>query len=243
MSDPTTFASSRAPLNILSGTSGYSYKEWKGKFYPQKLANHRMLEFYAQHLPAVEINNTFYRLPKPNVLQNWAAQVPETFRFSIKASQRITHKKRLRDAGEETAYLFEALKTLGERLGVVLFQLPPYLRKDVDRLAAFTRKLPASVPVAFEFRHESWHSDEVLDLLRDAACAWCVTDAVDGESPDIPVTAKWAYVRLRRERYSEASLRQWKQRLREHDFELAYVFFKHEDEAGGPELAQRFLAL
>jgi uncharacterized protein YecE (DUF72 family) len=230
-------------MKILVGTSGYSYKEWKGSFYPAKLASNRMLEFYAERLPAVEINNTFYRLPQKSVLQTWAGQVPQEFRFAIKASQRITHKKRLRDVEDETTYLFDTLKALEERLGAVLFQLPPYLRKDTERLAAFVRILPKGVPVAFEFRHESWEADTVHAILGDAGCAWCVADNDDSAAGDIPSTADWTYLRLRRSAYSVRELRQWKRRIDAAHFHQAYVFFKHEDEATGPSLAARFLSL
>ena len=230
-------------MEILVGTSGYSYKEWKGKFYPEKLANNRMLEFYAQRLPAVEINNTFYRLPKRSVLNTWADQVPTTFRFAIKASQRITHKKRLRDAEDETAFLFDSLKTLKQRLGVVLFQLPPYLHKDVDRLAAFTRVLPKNIRIAFEFRHASWRAADVYDVLRESGCAWCATDSDENDTPEIPRTADWTYLRLRRSRYSDDDLLNWRKRIDDAGWNRAFVFFKHEDEAAGPGFAVRFLAL
>ena len=153
-------------MQLHVGTSGFSYKEWKGPFYPGDLPAKAMLGFYAERLGSVEINNTFYRLPKASVLEAWCEQVPEAFRFVIKASRRITHFKRLKDAGDETAYLLRTVAALGERLGCLLFQLPPNLKLDLPRLDAFLRELPAGVPAAFEFRHPSWACAEVLDRLR-----------------------------------------------------------------------------
>lgn len=230
-------------MKVFSGTSGYSYKEWQGKFYPDKLKATQMLGFYASQLPTVEINNTFYRLPKASVLQSWKEQVPNHFRFSIKASQHITHKKRLRDAQEETAYLFKVLDALGDHLGVVLFQLPPYVRKDVERLSAFIETLPDQVPTSFEFRHDSWRCDDVLETLTQHGCAWCITDIDGKEIPDIPQTTDWGYLRLRRGSYSDTDLGAWVERIKSQRWKSAYVFFKHEDEAIGPELATRFSTL
>ena len=163
-------------MELLEGTSGYSYKEWKGTFYPADLPAKAMLAWYAERLPAVEINNTFYRLPKADVIARWRDEVPERFRFVIKASRRITHIKRLVDAGEETSYLLQTIAALGERLGGVLFQLPPFLKCDLERLSAFVASLPDELPATFEFRHASWESEAVRSLLRDAGYGICVTD-------------------------------------------------------------------
>ncbi|MGD8869787.1 MAG: DUF72 domain-containing protein, partial [Gemmatimonadales bacterium] len=164
-------------MNLYAGTSGYSYKEWKGAFYPEKISPRDMLADYASKLPAVEINNTFYRLPKKDVLETWAEQVPDGFRFVLKASRRITHFKRLNDTGELLDYLFDTTEVLGKRLGVVFFQLPPNFKKDGERLGAFLEELPDHVPVAFEFRHPSWFDDDILDLLREHNRALCLADA------------------------------------------------------------------
>lgn len=229
-------------MNIWAGTSGFSYKEWKGSFYPEDLSASDMLAFYGRHLPAVEINNTFYRMPKTNVLESWAEQVPRDFRFAIKASQKITHRKRLKEADDETSYLLGNLEALGSRLGVVLFQLPPYLRKDVPRLATFLDRLPTDVRTAFEFRHESWFDDEVLDTLRERDRALVCADTDDG--PEIPVLdTTWGYLRLRRLGYGEDDLRHWAERVRAQGWSDVFVFFKHEDEGAGPALAGRFLEL
>src|SRR5437868_2324926 len=162
-------------MNLHVGTSGYSYKEWKGNFYPEDLPAKEMLAYYSRKLPAVEINNTFYRSPQPSMIENWKAQVPAQFRFSIKATQRITHIKRLNNCADETKYLLETAALLEQRLAVVLFQLPPDAKKDAERLRAFMELLPQKTRAAFEFRHESWLDDEIRDLLRAKDCALVVS--------------------------------------------------------------------
>jgi uncharacterized protein YecE (DUF72 family) len=204
-----------------------------------------MLSYYAERLNAVEINNTFYRLPKASVLEGWAEQVSPAFRFSIKASRRITHFARLKpEAREPTDYMMSTVMSLGDRLGVVLFQLPPNLQADVERLEAFLEQLPAGTPTAFEFRHESWRDDRVRDALRARGAALVCADTE--ESPDDEVivpTASWGYLRLRRPDYTDADLSRWAERVRGAGWERAYVFFKHEDEGAGPRLAARFREL
>jgi uncharacterized protein YecE (DUF72 family) len=230
-------------MELRAGTSGFSYKEWKGPFYPEDLANDRMLAYYGERLPAVEINNTFYRLPKTSVLESWAGSVPANFRFSIKASRRITHFKRLKEPGEETAYLVKTAAVLGDRLGAVLFQLPPNFKQDVPRLRDFLAALPAGTPGAFEFRHPSWFDDATYEALAERNCALCVADS--GEEDDAPrrATADWGYLRLRRQDYTDADLAAWRRWIAEQDWRHALVFFKHEDEGTGPRLAAGFLAL
>lgn len=230
-------------MNLYAGTSGYSYKEWKGNFYPQKLPAAQMLRHYAQQLPAVEINNTFYRLPTPSLLTSWCEQVPLNFRFAIKAPRRITHIKRLKDAQDETAYLLRTLDTLGARLGVVLFQLPPYQRKDLARLQAFIDLLPEQTPAAFEFRAQSWFEDSVFELLRARDFALCIADTDGVQIPAIVATAGWGYLRLRRAQYKDGELVNWVRQIRAQPWKHAYVFFKHEDEGIGPKLATEFLQL
>jgi uncharacterized protein YecE (DUF72 family) len=201
-----------------------------------------MLGFYARRLPAVEINNSFYRLPRASVLESWAAQVPEGFRFAIKASRRITHFKRLKDAGEETGYLLRTLAALGDRLGAVLFQLPPNLALDLARLEAFLALLPEGTPAAFEFRHPSWAEAAVFDRLRARDAAWVVVDTDEAESPELVCTAGLGYLRLRRADYPGAALAEWALRVRDAGWREALVFFKHEDAGAGPRLAAEFLA-
>ena len=230
-------------MQLHAGTSGFSYKEWRGKFYPDKLAAARMLAYYAERLPAVEINNTFYRMPKRELLENWASQVSPEFRFAIKASQRITHKKRLKDCGEELQYLLSQLQVMQQHLGVVLFQLPPYLRKDATRLREFLALLPREIRAAFEFRHGSWFDEEIFDSLRQVGAALCTTDSDDQEQPSLIPTASHGYLRLRRSRYSREDMLHWVDRLAKTSWQRVFVFFKHEDDCGGPVLAQQLLAL
>ena len=229
-------------MQLYAGTSGYSYKEWKGPFYPEKLANTKLLGYYAEQLTTVEINNTFYRLPKENVVANWAEQVPDGFVFAIKASQRITHRSRLKDAGETVDYLWKTVAALGDHLGPILFQLPPNLKQDMDRLNAFLEVLPEGMQPVFEFRHESWNNDETYDALRGAGAALCTADMDEGDDPDLVSTANWGYLRLRRSDYDDDALKRWVDRVREHDWEKVFVFFKHEDQGFAPLMAQRFTA-
>jgi uncharacterized protein YecE (DUF72 family) len=228
-------------VNLYVGTSGYSYKEWKGSFYPEKLAAKNMLAYYASRLPAVEINNTFYRLPQTSVLENWAAQVPPGFKFSVKASQQITHFKRLQNVEDQTKYLFDTVAALGDKLGVMLFQLPPNMKKDIARLRAFLETLPNTIRSAFEFRHPTWFEDDVLELLSGRNHALCASDTDDLPVTHLDKTADWGYLRLRRVNYSDTNLSEWLQRIRDQKWNEAFVFFKHEDEATGPKLAAQFL--
>jgi uncharacterized protein YecE (DUF72 family) len=230
-------------VKLWVGTSGYSYKPWLGKFYPERLAAKEMLGFYASRLPTVEINNTFYRLPKESVLESWAGQVPGEFRFVLKAPQRITHIKRLKDAEADVEYLFRIATVMGSSLGAMLFQLPPHQRKDLERLKSFLSLLPEDRMVAFEFRHPSWFDDEVFACLKEHNRALCMAEMDDKESSELIATASWGYLRLRRSDYSHADLLSWKERILSKQWDDAYVFFKHEDEGIGPKLAGEFLEL
>ncbi len=228
-------------MNYRIGTSGFSYDSWKGTFYPDDLPSKGMLGYYAERLHAVEINNTFYRLPRQSVLESWAAQVPEGFRFVIKASRRITHFKRLKNTEDETEYLLRTTQTLGERLGLILFQLSPNLKVDVPRLERFLELLPDGTRAAFEFRHSSWLEDEVYELLRSRGLALCLSDDEGEDAPELVATAPYGYLRLRRPGYSEADLTAWVRRVQAQPWDEAFVFFKHEEAGAGPALAARFL--
>lgn len=226
------------------GTSGFSYDEWVGTFYPEDLPAKERLSYYASKLPAVEINNTFYRMPKASVLEGWASQVGEDFRFVLKASQKITHMKRLKpECADETQYLLRTAGTLGARLGPLLFQLPPNLKRDLDRLDGFLALLPEGTRAAFEFRHESWRDDEVAARLRARNLALCSADVDDEDEPPVVATADYGYLRLRRTAYDDDALRRWRDRAIAAGWAEAYLFFKHEDEGTGPRLAGRFLEL
>lgn len=230
-------------MNLWSGTSGFSYAEWKGSFYPEDLPASEFLSFYGQKLNGVEINNTFYRLPKKDVLEKWRADVPDDFRFVLKASQRITHRKRLKEADEPLGFLVgNATEALGDSLGPILFQLPPYFRKNVERLKTFLAILPDRVQAAFEFRHESWFEDDTYEALSDAGAALVTADTGEGEAPVVPTTS-FGYARLRRPGYTDEELQEWASAFRKHPWSDVYVFFKHEDEATGPALAARFNAV
>jgi len=219
-------------MKWYSGTSGYSYKEWKGGFYPQDIAADAMLSYYAQKLPAVEINNTFYRMPKPAVLENWAQATPAEFRFAIKASRRITHDARIKaDAADSVAYLYRMLASLPGKLGAVLFQLPPNLKKDLPRLAAFLQMLPDGHRAAFEFRNDSWFDDDVYALLRDAGAALVLSEREDNAPPPLVETTPWGYLRLRLEQYSDDELKRWAERIAATSWSETFVYFMHEPTA------------
>ena len=231
-------------MRILAGTSGYAFKEWKGPFYPEDLKDAGMLAFYASKFPTVEINNTFYQMPKEKTLLDWAAKVPEQFSFAMKASQRITHFQRLKpETVELVEYLVRTAAVLGTRLGPILFQLPPNMKKDFERLAAFLSKLPKGPRYVMEFRHESWFGSDVFGALRDHDVAMGVIEQEDFSSPVQP-TASWGYLRLHRFDYNAAMLSAWARRIRENGWSEAYVFFKHDhipDSAGsGPLAVQAF---
>jgi uncharacterized protein YecE (DUF72 family) len=228
-------------MQLYCGTSGFSFKEWKGPFYPAKLPAGEMLGYYAARLPSVEINNTFYRMPQRSMLEGWAAQVPETFRFAVKAPRRISHVKQLKDCAEEAAYLFDTVACLGRKLGAVLVQLPPHARIGVDKLRAFLALVPGGIPVAFEFRHASWLDPAVYAALGEHGAAWVTADNDGTVPPELPGTGSWTYLRLRAPEYTPDTLRAWRERCA--SFERAFVYFKHEDDGVGPALAQRMMSL
>jgi uncharacterized protein YecE (DUF72 family) len=229
-------------MQLLAGTSGFSYKEWVGEFYPDKLAAKAMLAHYATRLPIVEINNTFYRMPNAPAIQAWRSQVSDSFRFAIKVPRRISHIKRLRECGEELAFLLRALADLTPCLGSLLVQLPPHARCDEAALAAFLCDVPEGQRVAFEFRNDSWHVPAVFKLL-EARNAALVQSEMDEAFEPQPWTADWAYLRLRRVVYTTEDLQRWLERLDASGVKEAQVFFKHEDGATGPKLAAQLLRM
>jgi uncharacterized protein YecE (DUF72 family) len=220
-------------MQLLVGTSGFSYKEWLGRFYPEKLPAAEMLRYYAQHFRTVEINNTFYRMPKTSMLENWAATTPAGFRFAVKASRRITHMARLKpeSAADPLGYFYRALTALGDKRGPALFQLPPNLKKDLPRLEAFLALLPPDHRAAFEFREESWFADDVYATLAAAGAALCLSERSDDAPPPLVETAPWGYVRLRLEHYADDDLRRWATRLRATSWDRIHVYFMHEPTA------------
>lgn len=226
---------------VFAGASGYSFKEWRGTFYPDSMKPDGMLAWYAARLPTVEINNTFYRMPKTEMLENWALSTPESFRFAVKAPRRITHNARLKadTASESVDFLYRNLLALGAKLGPVLFQLPPNMKKDLPRLADFLRLLPEAHRATFEFRNDSWFSDDVYELLENAGAALCLSEREDNAPPPLVETAPWGYVRLRLETYGDGDLERWAQRLAATGWREIYVYFMHEPTA--PAYAQALM--
>ncbi len=229
-------------MKIRVGTSGYAYKEWKGSFYPEKIKPDAMLAFYASRFRAVEINNSFYRMPLGKVVAGWAAQTPDDFSFVLKAPQRITHFARLKEIADPVAFFLEVASELGPKQGPLLFQLPPNFKKDMGRLAHLLEQLPATVRAAIEFRNASWFDEEVYAALRARGVALCAVENEEGKTPLVP-TAPFGYVRLRELSATDAELAAWATALRAQPWGEAWVFFKHEDEGRGAELAARLLEI
>ena len=228
---------------LFAGASGYSFKEWKGSFYPADMKPEGMLAWYAERLPTVEINNTFYQMPKVAVLENWARATPESFRFAIKASRRITHMARLKadTAADSVDFLYKNLAALGPKRGPVLFQLPPFMKKDLPRLSEFLRLLPDGHRAAFEFRNDTWFADDVYDALKGAGASLCLSEREDNAPPPLVETASFGYVRLRLEAYSDSELQQWAARLAASSWREIYVYFMHEPIA--PAYARKLMQL
>ena len=228
-------------MKLFAGTSGYAFKEWKGSFYPEDMKEAGMLAHYATRYPTVEINNTFYRLPKEHVLADWASQVPDGFTFSIKASQRITHFARIKPECESALqFLLKNTESLGERIGPILFQLPPNLKKDVARLRAFLAMLPHDRRYAIEFREQSWFEDEVFDLLRERDVPMCLIDQPDFAAPFVS-TASWGYLRLHRFDYNDFALGEWAKRIASEKWNDVFVYLKHDEgEGSGPPAVDGF---
>src|SRR5881409_3447313 len=193
---------------IWIGTSGYNYPEWKGNFYPKDLPQAKMLPYYAARFPTVEINYTFYRMQNEKLVAGWAAQTPSPFKLTLKAPRRITHDGRLKNCGPLVSAFCHIAGTLGDKLGALLFQLPPNLKKDVPLLEAFLDELPPKAAAAFEFRHLSWLDDDVLERLAARRIALCVADSEKLSTP-VRVTADYAYFRLRDEGYTPDDIRRW----------------------------------
>jgi uncharacterized protein YecE (DUF72 family) len=228
-------------MKIHVGTSGYSYKEWKGNFYPEKISPKEMLRFYSQRLGTVEINNTFYRMPTASLLESWAEQVPETFLFAIKAPQVITHVKRLKDVGEESGYFFKTLSVLGGRLGPILFQFPKTFRPDPQRLENFLSLIPRDVSCAFEFRSAAGHDPEIHSLLQEGGYSLVNADTEEAPADEIIKTASWGYLRLRRPDYTDVDFSSWLKKIISQKWERAFIYFKHEEAGKGAEMAMRFV--
>jgi uncharacterized protein YecE (DUF72 family) len=226
------------------GTSGYAYKQWKGRFYPETLSDAEMLRYYASRFAAVEINYTFYRFASVRQLQSWSKEVPEQFTFTLKAPRRITHELRLRDAADMAADFCETARALKHKLGALLFQLPPFLKRDTPRLEDFLHQLPPGFRVAFEFRNPTWFADEVYETLRRFGVALCVVESPERVVP-LEVTADFGYFRLRQAEYSDADLAACAARIQAAagNWQDIFIYFKHEADAQGPVFAAKLRAL
>ena len=229
-------------MKLWVGTSGYNYPEWKGTFYPQKMPASKMLSFYAQHFATVEINYTFYRTPNEKILSGWSRETPPDFKLTLKAPKRITHIARLRECADLLAYFLKTAATLGPKLGAILFQLPPYFRKDLEVLDGFLQLLPQGTCAAFEFRHASWMDPEVFARLRARDIALCIADSEKFSTP-VEITAGYGYFRLRDEGYKPEDLARWAQVIRERAAHCSdvFVYFKHEESGIGPQFAKILL--
>lgn len=228
-------------MDISVGTSGYNYPEWKGAFYPDRLPASKMFAYYAERFRTVEINYTFYRMPTPALAEAWRDQAPQGFRYTLKAPKRITHDLKLVDCEDAVKMFVGSAAVLGPHLAALLFQLPPHLKCDVARLERFLAILPGEFRCAFEFRHDSWHTDEVCRCLEQHGAALCIADMGVTSTPVIP-TARHAYFRLRDEGYQPVDLERWARTILSHesDWDQVFVYFKHEDQGKGPEFAKAF---
>jgi uncharacterized protein YecE (DUF72 family) len=229
-------------MTVWVGTSGYNYPEWKGSFYPQKLPTAKMLPYYAERFSTVEINYTCYRMPNEKILAGWSRETPDGFKLTLKAPKRITHDARLRDCAEPLGLFLRVANTLGAKLGAILFQLPPYFRKDLKVLDAFLETLPAEVCATFEFRHASWLDAEVYARLKARNLALCIADSEKTSTP-VQMTADYAYFRLRDEGYTPDDIAEWAQTIRAQTAQCrdVYVYFKHEEAGKGPQFARSLL--
>jgi uncharacterized protein YecE (DUF72 family) len=229
------------PARVLIGTSGYNYPEWRGSFYPEKLSATKMLGYYSERFPTVEINYTFYRIPTEKLLAGWAAGTPDRFTFTLKAPRRITHDSKLQRCEDLLQTFCRTARTLGPKLATLLFQLPPTFKKDVDVLRAFLDLLPEGTRAAFEFRHLSWLDAEVFDALRARNIALCIADSEKLHTP-VEITADYGYLRLRDEGYQQPDIDRWAQTIRELGVSDVFVYFKHEEQGLGPDFARRLMS-
>ena len=230
-------------MKLWVGTSGFQYNEWKGNFYPDDLPTAKMLPFYAERLPTTEINYSFHRIPAVKTIESWKVATPEEFRFALKAPQKITHWSKLRDCADTLEYFLGVAAKLGDKLGPILFQLPPNLKKDAAVLGSFLRELPL-LPAAFEFRHKSWFDDEIFGLLRARKIALCIADSEIMSTPP-KITADYGYLRLRRADYEKSDIERWAKFVRQQagQWREAFIYFKHEESGIGPKLARQMTEL
>lgn len=231
-------------VHFWVGVSGFSYASWRGVFYPEGTKAEKMLETYSSKLNSVEINSSFYHMPTPSTTSKWAKSTQEDFRFSFKANRKITHFKKLRDTVAEMDIFSKGMKPIGEKLGCVLVQLPPYFKQDYGILETFLTQKPESIRVALEFRHDSWFSEKLNELLSKHNAALCVADTEDMK-PVFNDTANFVYVRLRKERYSKEDLKEWARKLSRFagGSKDCFVYFKHDETGGAANVARGFRAM
>jgi len=222
---------------IKIGTSGWMYSHWRGVFYPGELSQDRMLSFYSQNFKTVEVNNTFYKLPNKKTVKKWRKATPERFEFAVKANRFIAHMKKLKEPQESLASMFDVFKEFGEKLGPILFQLPPGWHLDLERLKNFLRVLPQG-KYAMEFRHKSWYCQSVYDLLSKENIAFCIHDHGDAPSPCDMVTADFSYLRFHgangayQEKYTRDQIKKWAERIdklyKKNKLEAIYCYFNND---------------
>lgn len=231
-------------MNYWIGTSGFQYTEWKGTFYPEDMPTAKMLPYFAERLPTTEINYTFHRIPSAKTIEGWYKATPGEFRFSLKAPQKVTHWQKLRNCGDTLRYFHQVITDLERKLGCVLFQLPPTLKKDAALLKDFLVDIPDGMRAAFEFREPGWFSDDIYELLKSKNLALCIAESENLSTPQV-TTADYGYLRLRREDYQSADVTRWAEfvKTKEGAWSDAYVYFKHEESGIGPKLAQEMIGL
>ncbi|MGZ4966712.1 MAG: DUF72 domain-containing protein [Chthoniobacterales bacterium] len=231
-------------MNYWIGTSGFQYVEWKGTFYPEDLPTAKMLPYFAERLATTEINYSFHRIPSAKTIEGWWKATPERFRFSLKAPQKVTHWAKLRNCGDTLRYFHQVICDLEKKLGCVLFQLPPTLKKDAALLRDFLADVPDGMRAAFEFRDPGWFSDDIYELLKSKNLALCIADSQKLATPEI-ATADYGYLRLRREDYQSSDVARWSDFVKSKAgaWSDAYVYFKHEESGIGPKLAQQMMEM
>lgn len=227
-------------MRVFVGTSGYSYKEWKGSFYPEKFSEKNMLGYYSERFNTVEINNTFYKMPKKDVLLSWKNQVNDEFRFVIKANKRLTSFKSVEDIRESFKWFNDNINVMEKNLGVVLFQFPKFIKQNMEKLEGLLSLIPGTMKSAFEFKSNTWFTEEVYNLLRNRNSALTISETDDENNPELIQTADWGYLRLRRTDYDTNLLKDWSEKIHKQNWNETYIFFKHEDEALGPKYAMEF---
>ena len=229
-------------MDPFVGTSGYQYTAWRGTFYPEKLATAKMLSFYAEQFLTTEINYSFHRIPSAKTIESWFVATPQNFKFGLKAPQKVTHWAKLRNCADTLDFFWGVIAGLETKLGPILFQLPPTLKMDLPLLTEFLAGIPGGIRAAFEFRHQSWFIDEIFSLLQRHNTALCIAESSDFAAPQV-ATAKFGYLRLRREDYQDADIDRWAEFVKNQQDRWieTFIYFKHEESGIGPKLAKKMI--